>query len=235
MNVEIMLRNYGGKQSKMRNTIITQAEGYLDPYQHILNPSDIQTMVFTADDEGPFWMSEIERHENHLDRKETLIRKNTKSESRIEELPTKGLTNTNGTYNSIKVICEQNHISLTEMIDKVLQGWKDKPKGMLQVAWERGLMDENNIGQYTVSRQKDEMGILLPHTSLKMSLGKCQDVAEEKTLFCNQKGPNLESKLMAKYHCKLAGNCIEYSRGCAKNLYRLQPLRYIQKKIVRLC
>ena len=112
---------------------------------------------------------------------------------------------------------------------------------MLQVAWERGLIDENNIAQYTVSGRKDEMGILIPHTSLKMLLGKCVDFAEEETLL-QSKGTKLGVKVdrTPKCHCELAGEGIEYSWGCAKNSYRLQPLKNKRRKdafrkTVRLC
>ena len=56
-----MSKNYGGKQRKMRNTKILTHEGYLGEYDRILNPGDTQSMVFSDDDDGPFWMSPEDR------------------------------------------------------------------------------------------------------------------------------------------------------------------------------
>ncbi len=42
-----------------------------------------------------------------------------------------------------------------------------KQKGVYQVLWERGLIDPNNLNQYSMDGQKDQFGVLQPHTSLK--------------------------------------------------------------------
>jgi hypothetical protein len=81
------------------------------------------------------------------------------------------------------------------------------------------------------------MGILLPYTSLKFLLGNCIDFEEEESLL-QSKGRLLGSKIdqTPKCHCKLAGEGIEYSWGCAKNFFRQQPLKdcealYLRKSI----
>ena len=102
---------------------------------------------------------------------------------------------------------------------------------MLQVLWERGLIDEQNLAQYTVNGRKDEMGILQHHTSLKLLLGNCIDFEEEESLL-QSKGRLLGAVIdqTPKCHCELAREGIEYSWGCAKNFFRQQPLKDKRKK-----
>jgi hypothetical protein len=103
-------------------------------------------------------------------------------------------------------------VPIKEFIPKIIQGWQGRPKGMLQVLWECGFIDEQNLNQYTITGRKDEMGILQPETSLKFLLGNCLDFEEEKSLL-QSKGRILGAKIdrTPKCHCKLAGEGIEYS------------------------
>ncbi len=57
MNVENMPKGYGGKQSKLRPSIIKQVDGYPGPFNWRLNEGSVQTMVFSSTDDGPFWMN----------------------------------------------------------------------------------------------------------------------------------------------------------------------------------
>ncbi len=54
LNVENMSKNFGDKQSFMHNTLIKESHGYLGPYPKMHNPGDVQHMVFTKNDPGPF-------------------------------------------------------------------------------------------------------------------------------------------------------------------------------------
>mmetsp|Transcript_33711 Transcript_33711/g.81741 ORF Transcript_33711/g.81741 Transcript_33711/m.81741 type:complete len:122 (+) Transcript_33711:463-828(+) len=47
----------------------------------------------------------------------------------------------NGTKKDLQKRCEDNEIAISEMRRKVKEGWMGKPKGMLQVLWERGFID----------------------------------------------------------------------------------------------
>ena len=67
LNAHNMIKGFGGKQRKMRHTIIKQEEGYLGPYPRTLNVGDTQKMVFTEDDVGPWWMSQTERTNRKID------------------------------------------------------------------------------------------------------------------------------------------------------------------------
>jgi hypothetical protein len=58
LNVENTSKSFGGKQSFMHDTLIKESHGYLGHYPKMLNPGDVQHMVFTENDPGPFWLSE---------------------------------------------------------------------------------------------------------------------------------------------------------------------------------
>jgi hypothetical protein len=98
LNVENMSKGYGGKQSKLHPSLIKQVDGYLGPFNRKLNEGDVQTMVFSVTDDGPFWMEALEREEK---RKDVVIsnkfvkRKYTK-EDLIRKMQEKGV---NGTRN----------------------------------------------------------------------------------------------------------------------------------------
>ncbi len=115
-------------------------------------------------------------------------------------------------------------ISIKKDVDtNVTETWVDKPKGKLQVAWERGLLNLEKycIEDFSEKGKMDEYGHVICDTSLDMLLSKCSDFLEEKSLL----QLNLE-KLGAtcyhspKFHCELAGEGIEYSWGNAKLAYR---------------
>jgi hypothetical protein len=84
---------------------------------------------------------------------------------------------------------------------------------------EQGLTDESNVGQYSVSGCKDEMGILLQHTSLKLLLRNCTDLAEEEVLLQSKGTQGVLIDWTPKFFCELAGEGIIYSRGYTKNYY----------------
>ena len=68
LNVEKMTRSYGGAQPHLRDTTIKQQQGYLGPFIRILEPGDMQSMVFKASDIGPFWMTEQDQEAKCHDR-----------------------------------------------------------------------------------------------------------------------------------------------------------------------
>jgi hypothetical protein len=189
-------------------------------------------MIFSANDDGPFWMTPTERE---MKRKDTVIpnktvkRKYTKDEL-ILKLQEKGVSAT-GNMKNIERLCQNMEVPLLELVDKSQLGWEGQPKGMLQILWERGWIDENNLGKYTVSGKKNELGIIDVQFSLKHLLGSCRDFEEKESLLPAQgRSLGVTVDRTPKCHCELAGEGIEYSWGCAKNFYRQQPIREKRKK-----
>jgi len=112
----------------------------------------------------------------------------------------------------------------------VMKSWVGTPKGMLQVAYERGLLDLNKycVEDYTENGQKDAEWSPILETSLKHLLAMCTDFVEEETLLqqmCKKMGAICDRS--PKCHPELAGEGIEYSWGNAKMKYR--RLKYSQK------
>jgi len=103
--------------------------------------------------------------------------------------------------------------------------------GMLQCLWEHGFIDSTHLKQYRIDRTKDMYGAIQVETSLKYLLSNCKDFEEEESLL-QAMGQKMAVSVdrTPKYHCELAGEGIEYSLGCAKNLYCQKPLSENRKK-----
>ena len=106
-------------------------------------------------------------------------------------------------------------------------------KGLLQVLWERGFINENERVNkyYTISGSKDQYGNIIENTSIVSLMEQCFEFVNKETL--------LQEKLQTlgisvhrspKCHSKLAGEGIEYSWGFAKNWYRRLPLKLKRRK-----
>jgi len=59
--------------------------------------------------------------------------------------------------------------SIKRTATKIKEGWQDKAKGLLQVLWERGLIDGANPKKYTMGGKKDAFGNIDLSTSLPIS------------------------------------------------------------------
>ena len=49
-------------------------------------------------------------------------------------------------------------IPLSISYEEVIAGWEGKPKCSLQVAWERGFIDESSLKSYLTKGKKDDQG-----------------------------------------------------------------------------
>ena len=67
LDVEKMTRSYGGVQPHLFDTTIKHQQGYLSPFIRILEPGDMQSMVFQVFDIGLFWMTEQDWEAKHHD------------------------------------------------------------------------------------------------------------------------------------------------------------------------
>ena len=101
-------------------------------------------MVFQESDAGPFWMSAEEREAKRHDK----VKEGTTSTRtlQLEELKTllqeKDLL-ARGKKTELIKRCEDNGIRTIEIKQKIEEGWQGKPKGLLQILWERGWIDAN--------------------------------------------------------------------------------------------
>ena len=115
-------------------------------------------------------------------------------------------------------------IEVMKNIDKnVTESWVGKPKGKLQIAWERGLLDlfKYCIDDYSEKGKVDLLGNIIQETSLDQLLAACTDFCEEESMLqTNLKKMGAYCWHSPKFHCELAGEGIEYSWGNAKMKYR---------------
>jgi hypothetical protein len=61
LNVRNMFKDYGGKQSKLRDSTIKQEQGCLGPFKCTLQVGGVQTFQFQTGDEGPFCLDPHQR------------------------------------------------------------------------------------------------------------------------------------------------------------------------------
>jgi hypothetical protein len=127
LNVENMEKNYAGKQSFLRPTLIKEERGYLGPYEKTLHVGDMQYLTFQPADAGPFYLSEAKREELRKDKViegKVTKRKFTKSEL-VERLRAQGIT-AGGTQKNLQQLCVRNNIPTEEVIPKIQLGWEGK-------------------------------------------------------------------------------------------------------------
>ena len=108
-----------------------------------------------------------------------------------------------------------------------------KPKGLLQILWERGFVDVKNLHLYSLKGKKgqfNEDGNLqreFEAYSLRTLMKRCSNFANKKSamehLFAQlseKAEANLKMITSPKYHCKLAGEGVEYAWGFTKRNFR---------------
>ena len=130
-------------------------------------------------------------------------------------------------------IAKEKNIALTYEYNIKKEGWMGKPKGLLQILWERGFVDEKNVSLYSLKGKKyqlDEDGNLkkqFERYSLRTLMKRCSDFANEKSamehLFIQlsrKAEPTLSMLISPKYHCEVAGEGIEFDWGMLKRRFR---------------
>ena len=131
----------------------------------------------------------------------------------------------NHTKKELQVFATNNGIDLFERKEQIVPGWEGRPKGLLQVLWERGLIEES-LEKYTLEGRKDPItGKVDLQLSLRHILANCTDFKDEETALQylgTQLGVTVQ--LTPKFHAELAGEGVEYSWAHSKSFYRRMPL-----------
>jgi hypothetical protein len=94
---------------------------------------------------------------------------------------------------------------------RFIPGWAGKGKGLLQVLWEGGWIDDTKTSQYK-KVVTDNDGFPVKEFLLEMMLDSCIDFVSKKTqpeFVCESLGA--EALYTMKYHAEYAGEGIEYS------------------------
>jgi hypothetical protein len=115
--------------------------------------------VFTLDNNGPFWMTPQQRELNRIDRllpPAPRMRNKTIAELKAELGPL-GVLNDSRQYRhaELQQIARDKNLDTRVERTRDRKGWEGQPKGLLQVLWEQGWIDEGQLQRYTIDIAKD--------------------------------------------------------------------------------
>jgi hypothetical protein len=141
----------------MKASTISSIEGYLGPYvhNHKLKVGNRQKMIFSPEDEGPYWMTPEEREQKRKDHYgSTMIQKEYTKPQLIEMLEKeKGIVSPKGNRQQIRDMAQPAGIALTYEKRKIRQGWEGLPKG-----WNRFFGNEGGSIQWSLAKCTRSMG-----------------------------------------------------------------------------
>ncbi|KAG7345273.1 hypothetical protein IV203_032804 [Nitzschia inconspicua] len=135
------------------------------------------------------------------------------------------------TVKEMQKLAGDHGIAISKSEQKKITGWVGEPKGLLQVARERGLIDHINHHLYSANPKKNPDGTLNAEKSLRSIVGQCTNFQNELT-HLQVMADELKVQVMftPKFHAEMAGEGIEYSWGFAKGSYRRKPLKKKRKR-----
>ena len=128
----------------MRETKIKD-ETYLSLFHHSekLKVRETQSMTFKEGNSGPFYLSAEERESRKFDCETDKI--TTKKHTRpflIDKIKEKTRPKqVHGNLEEVQKLASNLNIPTEYTTNKIIEGWHNKPKGMLQKLWERGFLD----------------------------------------------------------------------------------------------
>ena len=192
LDVKGMNKSWGGKI--MRPTLIEN--GSVGQFYSPNNPAMVligqeQSMFYRESDMGPFDMSPQERqsckYDIHKDiqvekQKSVNLRKTEIIELLMETELGRGLGKQallNMRLADLQNKANALSIAVTKTLTtKICKGWVGKGKGLLQVLWERGFIDELKVKNYRI-KMLDEDGNMVPEFSLEPMMANCPDFLNE--------------------------------------------------------
>ena len=222
-----MKKTFGGKGLPMRPTIIEQEAGFLGPFQRKLQPGQTQHLTFQPDDVGPCWLTPAEQEASRHDTIIGVPKEIQRSRAQlIFDLAAKGANTKGKNKSDLVFLCPQYQVPTSTQISRVKEGWEGKSKGLVQVLWERGLIDVTKLNSYTLTGRKDSFGLIECNTSLRHLMSLCSDFLNEQGMM-QYIGTKLgvEVMLSPKCHAEIAGEGVEYMWACAKGTYRNLALK----------
>jgi hypothetical protein len=70
-------------------------------------------------------------------------------------------------------LCKHHQIAIVKSEKEIKEGWEERTNGLLQVLWERGLLDASDLKCYSLTSKKDDLGMVDNSTSLRHITGMC--------------------------------------------------------------
>ena len=226
LDAKTMNVKFGGKVGKKHPTVIT--DGCIGPFAASINHDGVvhdrklqvgqtQSMVFAPDDPPPFYALDTPKHDTLTG--ETKQRKKKKQKKQ---------GNLGRQMGVVVAAAEEEEEEGGEEEAVVKSGYVGKPKGLLDVLFERGLLDPQllqggkagNPTQYT-KEPKIIDGIPDESRSLVSMLARCADFQNEPTAMqeLTEALGHVQEKTPKK-HPEIAGRGIEYCWGKSKVHFR---------------
>ncbi len=215
---------HGGMQPRMHPSKIEKEDGYLGPFERVLEVGATQRFVWVEGDTGPFYLSDGEKEKQRFDWFESsgAIVDKTKQElsDELNENQINKIDPKKFKLAELQDLATLKGIEFTKRKETKRPGWVGAPKGLLQVLWERGWIEEKLYKKYHLYTT-DAYNNPIDELSLIPLMSSCLDFAEEITeLQAKAQQMEVQCLLTPKYHCELAGEGIEFAWGVAKARYR---------------
>jgi len=215
----IRTKFWGGQL--LRNLKIKEKKGYLGPFHDPLNPRMVQVgneqaLWYQSPQDlitGPFNLSAKEREEKRYNTQVKLqpdkVGPHDKlKDELVEEILQTDYGNVEGCnvmskklLRDLKLIASGAGINAKKIVThRTVSGWQGKGKGLLQILWERGFIDENKIRSYKV-RSNNEDGNMIPEMSLAHLMENCFNFDNEMSqleFVCKSLG--VRAVITAKFH-----------------------------------
>ena len=145
LDAKNMNLHWGGKKEKMRETVVTEN----GPHRATHLAGELQCMQFIETDQGPFYLTPEQRIERKYPRETGEIKRRDKTITELlEELRLRGFRMKGRCIKEeLDKIATEHNIPLQIEERVTLPGWVGGNKGILQVLWERGFVDEKEYKQ----------------------------------------------------------------------------------------
>lgn len=238
LNIANMSVGYGGTQPQMRDSTVTSLLGQ---FPGILLVGDEQRMWYDPNDTtliGPYDLTPAEREATKYDTDDgPAIEKGKTKAMLVKELTAALIDNQrlakalkNKSVGVLQKLATKHGIPITYQFQKKRQGWLGKPKGMLQILFERGFIDptiakpKSHYAKY--GRKQRASGDIIEGTSLMEMMEMQEDFAREPCYMVwlgEQIG--LTVILSPKGHPEIAGSGIENGWAVIKMTYRAVPYK----------
>ena len=235
LNLNRVSVKFGGKQPKMRTSKLTSLI-FFGPHHttsSALQLGDSQSMQFSEIDIGPCYLNDKEREERRNDYDTGKVRvKDVLKSNLVKELKRRGIKDPRGDKSKLQQLAKDHNVSIIFKEKIIEEGWVGKQKGSLQILFERGWINPQQIDCYTKAGKKETDGNVLVSDntknetySLKELMEAQEDFRHELTLLqyhALKLGVTLDRS--PKCHPEIAGEGIEYDWVFAKLEYRRMPI-----------
>jgi hypothetical protein len=146
LNVNMMNAGWGGKAPPMRpSKNLTQ--GSVADIRYATMTQRFNFDLPEEQEQGPFNLSKEEREKQKYDRPTGELKKKEKTAAMLRaELKISSANRSK--FRKAELIAKAKEAGIEYEEPVILEGWYGKPKGMLQVLWERGFIDSTKLDKY---------------------------------------------------------------------------------------